>query len=152
MRTLVTLVIGAALSFLSTSARADVWDNGCVIGPMDSVSRCTVTGAPATGLAAVAAPILVAGAIVTIAEELNKTHQELPPGTVTQPNKKPSLSYVPPTAEDPYRNQPERSTKPNPAFNFNDKATNIATAVTAAALVGAIVGTIASDSAKHGKR
>jgi hypothetical protein len=150
MRRLVCIGLFASLALFTFAAHADPWSSGCLVGPMDSYNRCTITGTPAAVLGAIAAPIMVAGAVVTIADELNKAHQELPPGTVSQPNKKPSLSYVPPVPEDPYLNQPERPTTPSPAFNFNDKAANVATAVTAAAVVGAIIGTIAADAGKKG--
>src|SRR5260370_40176295 len=104
MRKLVVLALPAVLPLLPATAHADPWSDGCFTGPMDGYSRCSLGGAPAAGLAAVAAPFLVAGAIVTIADELNHSHQELPPGTTSQPNKKPSLSYVPAAPEDPYRN------------------------------------------------
>jgi hypothetical protein len=147
--------LAVALGLLGTlalgNATAHADPSGCLIGPMGSYSTCTLTGTPATVLGAIAAPVLVAGAAVTIAEELKKAHQELPPGTVIQPNKKPSLTYVPPVP-DPHSNQPEHPMAPNPAVDFNDKATNIATAVTAVAVVGAIVGSIAAGSKKGASR
>jgi hypothetical protein len=154
MRQLVVASLLISIAFASSTVRADQWD-GCVVGPMDSYNRCTLSGSPAAVLGAVAAPFLVAGAVVTIADELTRHHQELAAGTVVPPGKKPSLSYVPPAPEDPYRNGHEHAVAANPAFDFNDKATTVATAITAAAVLGAIIGTIAADAGKRpaaGKR
>jgi hypothetical protein len=150
MRTSIVIASCATALLFSTAARANDFDlGGCFLGPSDSLHRCYVSGAPAVGMAGVAAPILVIGAAATIAHELKKSQTgELPPGTTTGSNNKPSLSYVPPVEQDPYRNQ-EHSTQPSPAFKLNDTATNVATAVTAAAVVGAIIATTASAAKKH---
>ena len=153
MRKLVALLLGASL-VLTTAARADhAYLGGCLVGPMDNVSRCSISGLPAAGLAAVAAPILVVGAAVTIAHELDKSQQgELPPGTVTQPNKKPSLTYVPAAPEDPYYNREHAPAMQSAAFKFNDTTTNVMTAVAATAVVGAVIATVAGGNKAGGKR
>jgi hypothetical protein len=154
MRKIVAFVLSGSLFLLTSTARADDFHlGGCFLGPMDSLHRCDITGAPAVGMAGVAAPILVVGAMVTIAHELNKSQDgELPPGTVTQPNKKPSLTYAPAAAADPYYNREHPPAKPSAAFKFNDTATNVVTAVTAAAVVGAVIATVASGAKGGGKR
>jgi hypothetical protein len=152
MRTIVTWILGCALIAAPVAARAD-W-SGCLIGPTD-LNRCSVGGAPAAALAAIAAPVLLAGAAVSIEHELRKKTEERlpdgvtpasvsPNGTRTQPN----LTLVP-EPPDPYRappGRPETRHKPSAAFQFNENATNIATVVTGAAVVGAMIATIVKDA------
>jgi hypothetical protein len=145
MRSPLAWTIAAALTLAPVAARAD-WQ-GCLLGPGAFDSRCTVTGVPATALAAAAAPVIVAGAAFTIVDELRRrTVEQYPDGTVTNPNQRPSLTLVP-VAADRYRdsgNGPRRATPArNPAFEFNETATNVATAIAGAAVLGAIIATVA---------
>src|SRR4051812_46677190 len=101
----IAVAVSLALFAAPTAAHAD-W-SGCYLGPT-STQSCSIGGGPAAILAAIAAPILVAGAASTIAGELHKQHQELPTGadpataTTTGAQAKPTLSLLPP-APDPYR-------------------------------------------------
>ncbi|MDB4971498.1 MAG: hypothetical protein JWN44_7187 [Myxococcales bacterium] len=144
------LAVSFALLAAPAAAHAD-W-SGCYLGPT-STQSCSVGGTPAAILAAIAAPILVAGAASTVAGELQKRHVELPagdddPGTTTRP-RQPSLSLVPSTP-DPYREAAgtklagprERHRKPDPAFELNERATNIALVATGAMVAGAVIANI----------
>jgi hypothetical protein len=151
MRRALTWSLALALVAAPAAARAD-W-SGCLLGPTD-LNRCSVSGAPATALAAIAAPVLVAGAAVSVAHELEKRTQErLPDGTgtatsATGKKTQPNLALVP-DPPDPYRaapGHPETRTRPSAAFRFNENATNIATAVTGAAVLGAMIATIVKDA------
>jgi hypothetical protein len=147
------LAVSFALFAAPTAAHAD-W-SGCYLGPT-STQSCSVGGGPAAILAAIAAPILVAGAASTIAGELQKRHVELPagdddPATANQPNK-PTLSLVPP-APDPYREAAgaklagkERRRPPNGAFELNERATNVAMVATGAMVAGALIATIVKSA------
>ena len=55
-----------------------------------------------------------------------------------------------PEPPDPYRapaGNAETRHKPSAAFQFNEKATNVATVVTGAMVVGAVIATIVHDAA-----
>jgi len=135
-------------------ARADI--GGC-FGAQNELNRCSVSGEPAAILAALAAPVLIAGAAATVAHELHRRTEErdasAASGATAAPatgkHAAPSLALVP-DPPDPYRvpaGRPERhAVKPSGAFQFNETATNVATVVTGAAVVGAIVGTIVSET------
>jgi hypothetical protein len=120
---------------------------GCLLGPTD-VHRCSVSGAPAAALAAIAAPVLVAGAAATVAHELGKrTDERVPDGVQPTPaaQQRPSLALVP-EPPDPYRvrpGKPERAAGPNRAVQFNEAATDVGIAVTGAMVVGAIIANLA---------
>lgn len=150
MRSIVAWTLTGALVAAPVAARAD-W-SGCVVGPIDG-NRCSFGGAPAAVLAAIAAPILLAGAAVSVAHELDKrTNERLPDGTTPASGKRaqPSLTLVP-EPPDPYRastGYAELPRKPNAAFQFNDTATNVATVVAGAAVVGAMVATIVKGAHK----
>lgn len=145
-------LLGISILAVAPAARADYNLGGCLVGPMDAYTRCYVAGAPAAGMAAVAAPFLVVGAVATIAHELDQHGDgELPPGTVLGNGKqKPSLSYVPAAPSEPLRSEPVKA--PSGAFNFNDKASTVATAVTVAALVGAVIAVAAGAGKPSGAR
>jgi hypothetical protein len=151
------IALGLALGLVAApaAARADLL--GCTLGPSD-LNRCTVSGAPAVALGAIAAPILVAGAAVSIAHELQRRTEEraaedaaaAPVASTSGKHAPPSLALVP-DPPDPYRapeGKKETRHKPNAAFQFNDTATNVATAVTGAMVVGAVIATIVHDA--HG--
>lgn len=134
---------------------------GCVAGPTD-LNRCTISGAPAAALAAVAAPVLVAGAAVSIAHELShRTEERASDANVGTPatakNGKrpaPNLALVP-EPPDPYRAKAgakETRARPNAAFQFNETATNVATVITGAAVAGAIIATIVQDARGSGHK
>jgi hypothetical protein len=138
-----TLAFGLCAAPLS--ARAD--GLGCLLGPSQT-NDCSLGGAPAVALAALAAPVIVAGAAVTAAHEMSRrTEERLPPGPHELP---PNLSLVP-ESHDPYRaqaNAPERPHKPSAAFQFNETATNVTTVVAGAMVAGAIIANIVKDA--HG--
>ena len=107
-------------------------------------------------LAAIAAPILVAGAAVTVAHELHRRTEERDAAATsgaasssrTAKHAPPSLALVP-DPPDPYRapaGKVETRARPSAAFQFNETATNVATVVTGAAVVGAMIGTIVQES------
>jgi hypothetical protein len=134
-----------ALVAAPLTARADAF-MGCLAGPSD-LNRCSISGAPAAALAIIAAPVIVAGAAVTVAHELRKRTDERQPGDGAAAKKgaPPKLSLVP-EPPDPYRARagaPERAAPSSGAFRFNDSATNVATAVAGAAVLGAIIATVA---------
>jgi len=153
------LSAAVAICLLSAPSAAHADDLlGCIAGPTD-VHRCSVTGAPAIALAAVAAPVLVAGAAVSIAQELTHRTQEratrenVPAPPAGARRAQPNLALVP-DPPDPYRapanaNAKETRRKPSAAFQFNDTATNVATAVTGAMVVGAVIATIVHDATGH---
>ena len=150
------LVCGALVA-APVAARAD-W-SGCVLGPSD-LNRCSITGTPATALAAIAAPIIVAGAVASVAHELNKRTEERADGvapvasTAAGAKHQPNLALVP-DPPDPYRatpGHPETRHKPSAAFQFNENATNVATVVAGAAVVGALIATIAKDASSSHHR
>jgi len=153
MRT--TLLAAFALSLVAApaAARADI--GGCFAGP-NELNRCSVSGAPAAIVGAIAAPVLLAGAAVTVAHELHRRTEErdaaaasgATPASATSKHAPPSLALVP-DPPDPYRaraGKAETRTQPSAAFRFNDTATNVATVVTGAAVVGAVIGTIVQES------
>jgi hypothetical protein len=154
MRRVLSLSFALALAAAPSLARADV--GGCLLGPSD-LDRCSVSGTPALVLGAIAAPILIAGAAASVAEELRHRTEERDPGDAPSPTvagKKrstpPSLALVP-EPPDPYRaraGKTETRKKPNPAVQLNENATNIATAVTGAMVVGAVIVTIVKDAHK----
>ena len=129
---------------------------GCLLGPSD-LHRCSVSGGPATVLGAIAAPVIVAGAAVLIAQELSHRVEEraidenVPAQAADgEKHKRPNLALVP-APPDPYREpagKKETRHKPSAAFQFNETATNVATAVTGAMVVGAVIATIVHDA--HG--
>jgi hypothetical protein len=151
MRRIVALGLAVAC-FTPALARAHDY-SGCYLGPSD-LDHCAVSGTPAAILAGIAAPVLVAGAAVTAAQELRKHTTELAPvpGAVTNPgaNGKPqtSLMLVPPSSAYAAGASEHAATAPGAAFRFNDAATNIATVAAGAMVVGAIAATIAG-AAKH---
>ena len=149
MPRLVALAVSFALLAAPALARADF--ASCYLGPLNTQS-CSVGGEPAAILAAIAAPVLVAGAASTVAGELQKRHVELPPGdddpATTSTPRSPNLSLMP-TPPDPYRQPPakvagqeRRRNRPNAAFEFNENATNIAMVATGAMVAGALIATI----------
>jgi hypothetical protein len=145
MRRSIASALAFALVAAPLTARADAF-MGCLTGPSD-LNRCSISGAPAAALAAIAAPIIVAGAAVTVAHELRKRTDERLPDARATPHKKgaPTLALVP-EPPDPYRTPagaPERAAPSSAAFRFNDTATNVATAVAGAAVLGAIIATVA---------
>jgi hypothetical protein len=154
MRKLIASLLAAALLAAPAAAHAKSDLGGCLVGPSiagnDVLSHCTITGPPATALAAVAAPIIVAGAAYTIISELHKQAVEVYDVPYTQQSsaggQQPQLALTPEVV-DRYREGPNGQ-KPRPqhlkAFEFNDRATNIATAVAGAAVVGAIIATVAT--------
>ena len=110
---------------------------------------CSVGGGPAALLGAIAAPVIVAGAAVSDRPRARPPRRGRAP-TDHAPRRRrasaPTLSLVP-DPPDPYRAPPQqeearRRTKPSPAFQFNETATNVATAVTGAMVVGAVIATI----------
>jgi hypothetical protein len=149
----VALALTFSLCLAPAVARADF--SGCTLGPMPggmTNQSCSLGGQPAAILAAIAAPVLVAGAASTAYGELNKHTVELPdgaedPATTTRP-RSPNLSLMPPAA-DPYREPPgkvagkERTRRqPNRAFEFNENATNVVMVATGAMVAGALIATI----------
>jgi hypothetical protein len=155
MRTPIAFSLCLALVAAPAAAHAADW-SGCLLGPTD-VNRCSVSGGPAAVLAAIAAPVLVAGAAVTVAHELHKrTDERQPdgddPGATPQQRTPPNLTLVPTPAPDPYRTAagtPERRrATPNRAFQFNETATNVGLAVGGAMVVGAMVATIVKSAHK----
>ncbi len=152
MRAALACCLSAALVAAPAAARAD-W-TGCFLGPSD-LHRCAVSGTPAAALAAIAVPLLVAGAAVSVAHELDKRTEERAATTTdgdTPPPKKtrPTLALMP-TPPDPYRvpsGRPETRAKPSGAFQFNETATNVATAVAGAAVLGAMIATVAKSAHK----
>lgn len=139
-----SLALAFVLVAAPLAAHADSW-SGCLLGPSD-LNRCSITGAPAAALAAIAAPVLVAGAAVTIAGELDKRIVErAPDGVQRKTGQRPTLTLVP-EPPDPYRaraGQPEKRRAPDPAVQFNETATNVAIGVTGAMVVGAIIANLA---------
>lgn len=150
MRRTFAFCLAVALAGAPSLVRADVI--GCALGPSD-LNRCTVTGAPAAVLGAIAAPVLIAGAAVSIADELRHHTEERDVGVAAARPKHgqpPSLALVP-EPPDPYRapaGRAETRRKPNPAFQFNETATNVTTAVAGAMVVGAIVANIVHEAQK----
>ena|SRR5437763_8393308 len=144
-----SLAFAVSLALL-TPAAAHADFAGCYLGPTQAQS-CSVGGESAAILAAIAAPILVAGAASTVAGELQKRHVELAPGdgdpAATSTPRRPNLALVP-APPDPYREPPRvagqerRRRQPNPAFAFNENATNIAMVATGAMVAGALIATI----------
>ncbi|HEX8951518.1 MAG TPA: hypothetical protein VF945_06715, partial [Polyangia bacterium] len=135
------------------AARADAM--GCLVGPSDW-SRCSVGGSPAAILGAIAAPVILAGAAVSVATELGRrTEERAPddggaaaPASATGKKARPSLALVP-DPPDPYRapaGKKETRARPSAAFQFNETATNVATAVTGAMVVGAIIADIVHET------
>jgi hypothetical protein len=103
-------------------------------------------------LAAIAAPVIVAGAAVSVAHELNRrtVERESDVAPSTGKHAPASLALVP-DPPDPYRapaGKKETRAKPSPAFQFNETATNVATAVTGAMVVGAVIATIVHEAKK----
>ena len=151
MRTALTSAAVLALALVPAAARADAL--GCLVGPSD-VSRCSVSGAPAALLGAVAVPVLVAGAAVSVAHELAHRAQERPlDAAAAAPAGKhavPNLALVP-TPPDPYRapaGKTETRRKPSGAFQFNEAATNVTTVVAGAMVAGAVIATIVEGARK----
>ena len=149
MRT--TLAASLSLALVAAPLCARAQSVGCLIGPSDAYP-CSVGGGPAALLGAIAAPVIVAGAAVTVANQLGHRVEErddlVPPAT----GKRPNLALVP-DPPDPYREPPNKKkregrTKPSPAFQFNETATNVATAVTGAMVVGAVIATIVTEAKK----
>jgi hypothetical protein len=148
----VALAVSFALVAAPGLAHAD-W-SGCYLGPT-STQSCSVGGQPAAILAAIAAPILVAGAASTIAGELRRHQMELPPGddpapaTAGRPNQPPSLTLMPTQVPDPYREtagaksaRRDRRNTPNAAFEFNERATTVALVAGGALVAGAVIASI----------
>lgn len=151
------LAMTLALAAAPAVARADsVQLGGCLLGP-SQLDRCSVSGAPAAALAAIAAPVLVAGAAVTVAHELHQHTVEraaaAAPATPTsakakaQAQAQAQLALLP-AARDPYRAAaaaPDRARPPNHAAAVNEAITDVGIAVTGAAVIGAII----ADVAQH---
>jgi hypothetical protein len=140
-----TLIFGLVAAPLAARAQSV----GCLIGP-SNINECSVSGGPAALLGAIAAPVIVAGAAVSVAHELNKRTEEREASAGTPTGKKPNLALVP-DPPDPYRapaGKPEKRTRPSGAFQFNETATNVATAVTGAMVVGAVIATIVHEAHK----
>ena len=151
MRSAICLSFVAVLASAPSLAHADPL--GCLLGPSD-LNRCTVEGMPATVLGAIAAPVLIAGAAVSIADELRHRTEErdaAAPATTAKHGQPASLALVP-DPPDPYRaragGKKEARNKPNPAFQFNETATNVTTVVAGAMVVGAVIATIVHDAHK----
>jgi hypothetical protein len=151
MRRAICFSFASLLAVAPSLARADL--GGCLAGPND-LNRCSVSGAPAAVLGAIAAPVLIAGAAVSIANELEHRTEErdaaAQPATKAKHGQPASLALVP-EPPDPYRaraGKKEARNKPNAAFQFNETATNVATAVTGAMVVGAVIATIVHDAHK----
>lgn len=118
---------------------------------------CSVSGSPAAILGAIAAPVILAGAAVSVAGEVGRRTEERAPDGVAAPpaaggkHARPNLALVP-EPPDPYREpagKKETRRKPSGAFQFNETATNVATAVTGAMVVGAIIADIVHESSSH---
>lgn len=151
MRAPLVFAFASSLVVAPAAARADI--GGCLAGPND-LNRCSVSGTPAAVLGAVAVPVIIAGAAVSVAHELarhveERAADETRGASATKKHAPPSLALVP-DPPDPYRaraGRPEaRRPQPNGAFVFNETATNIAAAVTGAAVVGAVIATIVHDA------
>ena len=152
MRVLFASLVAGSLIAVPLAARADA--TGCLVGPSD-VYPCSVGGSPAAILGAIAAPVIIAGAAVTVANELGRRTQERAPDGSAETTKTaggkhapPSLALVP-DPPDPYRapaGKKETRAKPSAAFQFNETATNVATAVTGAMVVGAIIADIVHET------
>jgi len=155
MRTAIALGLSLALLAAPATARAD-W-SGCVVGPTD-LNRCTVSGAPAAVLAALAVPVLVAGAAATVAHEMRQRADERLPdgdgasGQAPLPKRTlPNLALVPEPPPDPYRvpaGQSERPPAPSGAVRFNETATNVGMAVGGAMVLGAMIAAIVQSKHK----
>ena len=147
MRTTLAASLIFALVAAPLAARAQAV--GCLVGPSDT-NPCAVGGGPAALLGAIAAPVVIAGAAVSVAHELTTRTEEREAAAGTPTGKKPSLALVP-DPPDPYRapaGKKETRNKPSAAFQFNETATNVATAVTGAMVVGAVIATIVHDAHK----
>ena len=152
---LVSLLAGSLVAAPALSSADPI---GCFAGPSD-LHPCSVSGAPAAILGAIAAPVILAGAAVTVATELGRRTEERAPDGVAAPpaaggkHARPNLALVP-EPPDPYREpagKKETRRKPSAAFQFNETATNVATAVTGAMVVGAIIADIVHESSSHHK-
>jgi hypothetical protein len=148
MRT--TLAATLSLALVATPLVARAQSVGCLTGPSDTFP-CSVGGGPAALLGAIAAPVIIAGAAVSVAHEFGRRVEERDDAAPPPTGKHPNLALVP-DPPDPYREpagkKVERRTKPSPAFQFNENATNIATAVTGAMVVGAVIATIVHEAKK----
>ncbi len=152
MRTTLAATFALLLVGAPAVARADL--GGCLAGPNDQ-APCSVSGTPAALLGAIAAPVLIAGAAVSIADELRrKTEERAPDGSAVAPaarrGRAPSLALVP-DPPDPYRaraSNKEARKPPNAAFRFNEAATNVTTVVAGAMVLGAVVATIVQGAHK----
>jgi hypothetical protein len=137
--------LALAVALLASPATAHADALGCLVGPSDSRS-CSVGGTPAALLAAIAVPVLVAGAAVSIADELGRhTHEQLPDGAAPAAKRPPATLSLVPTPPDPYRaaaGPQEARHRPNGAFRFNEIATNATTVVAGAMVAGAVIATI----------
>jgi hypothetical protein len=149
MRTTLTATL-ILFGLVAAPAAARAQALGCLVGPTDT-NPCSVGGGPAALLGAIAAPVIVAGAAVSVAHELTKRTEEREAGAGTPTGKRPSLALVP-DPPDPYREpaggKKETRNKPSAAFQFNETATNVATAVTGAMVVGAVIATIVHEAHK----
>jgi hypothetical protein len=152
MRRVVCLSFALVLAGAPSLANADAL--GCLLGPSD-LNRCSVSGAPATVLGAIAAPVLIAGAAVSIAHELQQRTVERDDAAAPPPTARrgqPANLALVPDPPDPYRarvgSREARRHKPNGAFQFNETATNVTTAVAGAMVVGAVIATIVHDAHK----
>ncbi len=150
------LASGLALALVAAPAAGRADPIGCLTGDL---ANCSVSGSPAAILGAIAAPVIAAGAAVTVVNELTHRTEERNPddGAATAAaagkHARPSLALVP-DPPDPYRAQAgkkETRAKPSAAFQFNETATNVATAVTGAMVVGAIIANAVHDSTQHHK-
>lgn len=151
MRVVLASLLAGSLVAAPAAARADA--TGCLAGPSD-LNPCAIGGSPAAILGAIAAPVIIAGAAVTVANELSRRTVERAPDddaatkTASGQHAPPNLALVP-DPPDPYRaraGQKETRGKPSAAFQFNETATNVATAVTGAMVVGAIIADIVHET------
>ena len=147
MRAWIAIGLASTLAAAPALAHAGDW-SGCTLGP-NNLNRCAVSGAPAAILAAIAAPVLVAGAAATVAHELHRrTVERQPTGAATpaatKPQRTPKLALVPPPV-DRYRAAADdgRRAAPDGAVRFNETATDVGMAVGGAMVLGAIIANVA---------
>jgi hypothetical protein len=96
-------------------------------------------------MGAVAAPVVLLGAVVSAAS--GQREKPAPVGVVTRTEggrPKASLALVPPMP-DPYAHAASGNTRPSGAFKFNDVGTNVALAVGGAAILTSIIAGIAGN-------
>lgn len=142
MRAWIATGVALALAATPVLARADgpTGGGGCTLGAGAPLS-CAVAGLPAKLLAAAAAPVLVAGAGVTIAHELRRRTVERQ--AAAAPQKTPPALALVPAARDRYRADGAAAPAPTPgAARVNETATEVGMAVTGAMVLGAVIANI----------